>query len=500
MNVSSSLGILFAVGLTSVPALASAADQASMPPVTVTAPAPSSSRQTPDTNNSSGVSTNPNANTPGQTNLSPLPLQPSLPPDSGLFPGLGRTLLDHGFDFHGLVADHFVDNSGAGAQPGNKANLDIVRLELDVDLSKAIGLKGGYVHVADTWFWGRDDVSKIVLQTGGAIDGYQTTPVAVASTLTTLTYEQRLLDDRLSVEVGRTNPHRNFFIPNSIDPFSYDSTVIYLDGDVNSYPYSQWGGRAAYHFTPKWYVQAGGFEDNYEGSIRRPYNFGTKFASGADIIGELAYRSEFSNARYPANLELGYFYDTRSGPNNVKGEAAPYSARSAPVDYDGAGIIFFQGLQTVWRGKDRGGDAPPANISIYSSADYTTSHPQPIDMDALVGVNFAGLVPFRANDVFEVKARYQKLSSVEAGIETRLRDVTGPGSPYQKADAVMYEAIDRVQITPWFTIQPLVQYFKNPDNYFVPAVYHTQPHSGILFGLYASFGLGPLLGTSRKPF
>ena len=181
MNVSSSLGVLFAVGLTSVPALASAADQASMPPVTVTAPAPSSSRQTPDTNNSSGVSTNPNANTPGQTNLSPLPLQPSLPPDSGLFPGLGRTLLDHGFDFHGLVADHFVDNSGAGAQPGNKANLDIVRLELDVDLSKAMGLKGGYVHVADTWFWGRDDVSKIVLQTGGAIDGYQTTPVAVAN-------------------------------------------------------------------------------------------------------------------------------------------------------------------------------------------------------------------------------------------------------------------------------------------------------------------------------
>ena len=64
----------------------------------------------------------------------------------------------------------------------------------------------------------------------------------------------------------------------------------------------------------------------------------------------------------------------------------------------------------------------------------------------------------------------------------------------------MIEAIDRVVVNDIVSISPLVEYFIHPDNYFFPVVYHSTPKSGVMAGLYASVALGPLLGTSRKPF
>ena len=497
-GIISLLATLLTGAATSV--LAQASSQPGSSPPAASAATPAGQGPGP-TENAQGISNNPSANTPGQTNLNPIssPPSPSAPP-TGLFAKTGKTLLDSGFDFHGVLVDHYLNNSGAGSKPGNDENLDVFRLVLDVDLQKAIGLPGGFFHVADTYFWGRSNSSQLVLQTGGAIDGYQTTPIAHNSLLTTLTYEQQFLDGRASIEAGRTNPHRAFFISNSVDPFSYDSTTIYLDGDVNSYPYSQWGGRVTYHLTPKWYLQEGEFEDNYVGSVDYPYDFSTKHAAGLISIGEIAYRSEFSNSRYPANLEVGFFYNDRSGPNNINGTAAPYSKILAPVDYGEAGIIFAQGSQTIWRGGGAGLAAQPTNVSIYGSTSITTTHPQPIDMDALVGVNFTGLLPMRPRDVFEVQMRYQRLSDVEAADETRLRRVINHQAGVQETDGLAFEAIDRVSLTRWLSIAPLVQYYKNPDNYFVPIVLHTKPHDGIMFGVYAAIAIGPLLGTSSKPF
>ena len=480
--------------------LAQASPQTPLPPPRPAAASPAS--QAPDPNeNAQGISNNPSANTPGQTTFNPISSAPSSSaPSNGLFGQAGKNLLDHGFDFHGVLVDHYLNNSGAGSAPGNDENLDVLRLFLDVDLQKAIGLPGGFFHVADTYFWGRSNSSQLVLQTGGAIDGYETTPMAHNSLLTTWTYEEQFLNGRASIEAGRTNPHRAFFIPNSIDPFSYDSTTIYLDGDVNSYPYSQWGGRVTYHLTPKWYLQEGEFEDNYIGSVDYPYDFSTKHAAGLISIAEIAYRSEYSNSRYPANLEVGFFYNDRSGPNNVNGTAAAYSKALERVDYGEAGIVFAQGSQTIWRGESSGPMTPPPNISIYGSTAVTTTHPQPIDMDALIGVNFTGLLPLRPRDVFEVQMRYQKLSDVEAANETFERHILNRRAGVQQGDGLAFEAINRVNLNRWLSISPLVQYYKNPDNYFVPIALHTKPHDGIMFGVYAGMALGPLLGTSNKPF
>ena len=198
-----------------------------------------------------GISPNPANDTPGQENITDEPLPTSIPSATGLFPSAGAALLARGIDIHGIVLDHFLANPSAGPRPGNTANVGIFAPAVDIDLGKLIGLSGGSVHFQDLVFLFRSNEPNVVLELGGVLAGYQGTPVRQVSALSYLTYEQKLFDDRLSIEVGRTNIHRYFLIPNGIDPFTYDSLTFYADGDVNGFPYGLWGGRVNYHLTPQ---------------------------------------------------------------------------------------------------------------------------------------------------------------------------------------------------------------------------------------------------------
>ena len=208
------------------------------------------------------------------------------------------------------------------------------------------------------------------------------------------TYEQRLLDDRLSIEVGRTNVFNYLFLPNPLGPFTHYSPTLQVDGDFNSVPYPVWGGPATYRLTPTCYLQVGAFEDKYRTAVN--YGnciFATDQSSGAQILAEYGQRSEFSNDPYPSNLEAGFEWNTRTGRTNIKGTAAPAIPLLQRPNYPG-GVIFFQGLKTIYRGAARD-IGPPQNIAVYGAFNYAVDKPQPFDLDAMIGVNFTGFVPGR---------------------------------------------------------------------------------------------------------
>ena len=181
-------------------------------------------------------------------------------------------------------------------------------------MSWNIGVPGGNVHFGLTFFGLRSDIPHIITQAGGVLTGFQTTPATETNLVSLFTYEQRLLNNRLSIEAGRTNVYNYFLLPNSLDPFSHYSTAFQVNGDFPSVPYPVWGGRATYKLTPNWYVQGGAFEDNYRYATMYGNRFGTNLSSGAQLLAEIGQRSEFSNAAYPSNLEVGIEWNTRSGP------------------------------------------------------------------------------------------------------------------------------------------------------------------------------------------
>ena len=464
---------------------------------------PATSANAPSSANSgsaSGISTNPSNNTTGNLALQGVPLPVSGPPLTGLFPSVGRTLLDEGIDFHGLAFDHFLANPTAGNIPGQTYNLGAILPTLDVDLDKLAGVSGGNIHVQVTLFGLRSNIPGIITDAGGFLTGYQTTPDPSTSPviLSILTYEQKLLDDRLSIEVGRTNVYHYFLLPNGVDIFNDFSSAFNVDGDFPANPFPVWGGRATYHVTPEWYVQGGAFEDNYFRAVNNPDNFGIDANSGAQVLGELGYRSEFNNAAYPASFELGAEWNTRSGYSNIKGGAVIASRFNQATDYPGGGVLFFEGSKVLWRGAKRP-FGPPANIALYGSVDASVDKPQPIDMDALVGMNFTGLVPGRPFDALGLQVHYQRLSAMEANYESRTQNVfAGPG-PAQNRNNYAFEVVGNIAVAPWLEFDPTVQYFVNPDNLFDPAQ-RRRPSDGFMAGAFAIIPLGPLLGTSNKPF
>ena len=194
-------------------------------------------------------------------------------------------------------------------------------------------------------------------------------------------------------------------------------------------------------------------------------------------------------------------YNTRYGRTNLKGTGAPATPLLQAENYPGGAVFFTQGLKTVWRGAARD-VGPPANVAVYGALNLSAAKPQPIDFDALLGVNITGFVPGRPFDALGLQARYQRLSEAEARGETRRQRLLIPGGrfgPEQPRDGFAFEAVANIQVTPAIGFRPIAQYFVNPDNYYPPAP-PGRPRDGFMFGFFAVTSLGRLLGTSLKPF
>ena len=452
------------------------------------------------TGGASGISPNPANDTTGDLTQAAPPLPTSDAPRVGLFPEFGARLLNMGIDVHGSAFDHFLATPTAGILPGHNYNLAAASPAVDFDLQRLLGLPGGNLHTEVTFFGLRSNIPGYSLQTGGFITGAQTTPAVSSdpSSISYFTYEQKLLGDKLSIELGRTNAFRYFEISNSIDPFSYFSSVFDVTADLNSFRFPTWGGRVTYKLTPNLAIQGAAFADNFRKSALNPDALGESGASGVQTFVSLEYRTEFSNATYPANAELGFEQNTRHGYSNIKGTAAYATPRMTAANYPGGGVIFAQGQQVVWRGA-AGPGGPPPNIALYGQFDASTEKPQAFDLDMLAGVNFTGLIPGRPSDVLEFEGRYQKLSSREANFESQLRNIfDGPG-PRQPRDAYQLEAVANIQVTPAVAFRPLAEYFVHPDSYY-DAAQKGRARSGFMFGFFTRVTFGPLLGTSSKPF
>ncbi len=452
--------------------------------------------------NPTGISTNPATNTlPGAGNtLQSIPTPISGPPQVGLFTGFGDQLLRDGIDVHGIYLNRYLLDSTAGPHPHVQGDISSFAPAADFDLEKLLGIRGGTIHTQFSFNFARVDEPNLADYTGGWLTGWQTTPAlpGLWAYPSYITYEQKLLNQKLSIEFGRTNFFRYFFQPNALDPFFNISAVAQVVGDSSSVPFPTWGARAIYHFTPKYWVQVAAFADNDFQADDEPFTVGAARAVGSAIFAELGSRTEFFNSRYPENFELGVEYSTRTGYSFTKGSPLPEVAAFTAANYPGGGFVFLHGQQVLWRGP-RKLNGPPANIALYGSVDPSYDKPQPFDLDAIVGVNFVGFVPGRPYDALGFQTHYLRLSKVEAGFESKFHDIfAGPG-PNQPRNNFAFDATYNLSFNNIVSLRPSLQYFVDPDNYGDPT-FNKRPGDGFEISAELIISLGRLLGTSNKPF
>jgi porin len=463
------------------PAWAAAADEG---------PAPASTVKTIDT----GQDPTP----PGGQN--PLQAQTPAQQGEGASPGLnavGRTLQDLGVDVHGLMIEQYMNNVSAGELPGHNSNQLLFIPSIDLDMSKIAGIPGGQVHLAGT-FWGlRENVPGETEQIGGVLGGYPASPTMTAHEFSLATYEQKLFNGALDIEAGRTNPSRYFDQPNCLAFFSCFSPTVTVDADLGTPPYAVWGGRVKVNMGHT-YVQAGAFEDNTEAEVStESVDFSFKGAVGTLVMAETGYRSDFSFDKYPRNFAIGMFYDT-AGYGTTHGTPFPWSPSSGRYPYNGGKGIYLSARQTVWTGP-RPATGIPSNIAVYGHLSTAVSQPQPIDLDVYGGVVAQGLLPNRPYDTVGFKAEYLRLDPREAAFETEARLESGGPYSAQSPNEALFQINGYWRLTSWAGIQPDVSYFVNPDSYYNPFSAH-KPQDGFIIGAQLLISLGPLFGTSAKPF
>jgi len=205
---------------------------------------------------------------------------------------------------------------------------------------------------------------------------------------------------------------------------------------------------------------------------------GTSFRvnDGAFAIAEASYavNQDKDAPGQPATYKLGAWYHSGVFADeryDTTGQslAAPSStgiARKHTGDY-GVYAVMDRGL---WH--DSGADRI---LGIFLRLGATPSDRNLVAFYADAGLNFKGLIAGRADDMFGLALAVAQISNSASGLDWDQRRSSGINTPIGDAESVL-EATYRVQMTPWWTVQPDLQFIRHPGGHVAPS---NQPSKAI---------------------
>lgn len=352
----------------------------------------------------------------------PFPPQETKPPPPGVpipeAAALGQKLANDGIYFQLGYVWNFNALVSGGLKTGVVPNGELFFGSV-LDLQKLAGVTGASIHIT------LDERSGFGLSsnvgTNEAI-GNNVGPTRQIR-LSEFYWEQAIDNDRIDIQVGRTNPTLNFatsdiscqFVGGAIcaQPDSWYSSNL-----NNPYPMSTWGGFVNFQATPDVYLRAGAYQDDPNQAKGQGFSWFDGGTAGVFVPFEVGYQTTFDNARYPAKYDVGGYWDDADF-NSVSG-----------VPMHGRAAVWVQGQQTVWRPDPKtqqsvtlfGGGIfynreAPFWTELYAGAyDRGPFTSRPDDTVGLLGAYFANNSDQRPNGphqwIFEVNYGYQVVKGV----------------------------------------------------------------------------------------
>lgn len=279
---------------------------------------------------------------------------------------VGRALNNNGITPHLIAAYSYFTNPSSGIDTHKNEQVGMIIAGADIDLQKAGLVKGGHIHFSQMWApytKGLDYGDNV----GSVLAGNPPPYLPKVSHLTRFTYEQRLLDDKLSIELGKSNPGNFYGKSLCTYDFACVNPVLQKVAHFSATPYAGWGVRTAYKITPQLEVSGGwwrtyqafpftnGWEKGWDNS--RIYQ-----DEGNVYIAGMNYKSDRSRNAYPLDVESFLMHTDHKFPHPYYGRAQ--MERGMTGIHVGARKVF-------WR-KDGGNlSAPhPTTLSVYGSVSH----------------------------------------------------------------------------------------------------------------------------------
>jgi porin len=359
---------------------------------------------------------------------------------TGGWGGARQPLIEAGITPQGSYTTDLLANPIGGAKQGF-AYAGELEASLEFDLERLLSLKGSSFFIAASWASGRDLSERKIENLFTVSQVFEGQAIRLAQ----MYFEQDLLDESLSLAIGRLSTEEDFA--------TSDLFENYVSAGVNANPFSlplnapsfssapiaSWGLRAIVEPAERLRLAAGVY--NADPKVGEDDQNGVDFVlnpeDGVLVIAEAGYRhgQEDGDTGLSGNVKIGGYYDS-----------SEFESFSDPGD-DRKGNYGLYALldQMAYR---EGGAGSEQGLTPWVTLTFAPIEAvNTLPFFAAGGLVYQGLFPGRDDDTTNLGVYYGRFSD-------DLRD--------QSFETVL-EVNHRLQLAPWLYVTPDFQYIFRPN-------------------------------------
>jgi len=349
-----------------------------------------------------------------------------------------------------------------------------LEMALNLDLEKLVGWSGATIHANAYQIHGRG----LSANNLGNIMTVSNTEAERTTRLFDLWLQQTLWEDLVSIRVGQLGVDDEF-ITSQYGSLFVNSTFGWpgiaaadLPSGGPAYPLSTPGLRVKVQPTEQWSFMAAVFNGDPAGpgpgTPQSRDASGTAFRVNNDafIIAEAAYslNQEKDATGLPGTYKLGGWYHTGRFADQRFDSAglslANPGSTGVPAQHRGDYSVYAAIDQMVWREpktKDEG-------LGLFLRIAGSPSDRNLVDFYIDGGLNYKGLIPDRGDDVLGLGVAYARIGDAATGLDRDTRLFSGTSRPVRDHEMAV-ELTYRAQVTPWWTVQPDLQFILHPGGH-----------------------------------
>lgn len=349
----------------------------------------------------------------------------------------------NGFKFFATYTSQVWGNVAGGQRRGATYS-GLLQFGTEIDFEKLAGWRG--LSFTTTWIWLAGG-SPTTDMTGALFPASGTESPAGFRALD-LWLQQAFFDDVFTLRAGMFNADRDFTISEGCQLFlnsAFGWPILY-DGKLGgppAYPFAAPGLYAAVEPGGGWKFQAAAMQGVVWPPSENPTNFYWRFdrENGVLFLGEAQY--SWSPTALPGTAKIGTLFTTGS-PDYVDGAGNAW------------GASFFYGIidQMLWCEEGTAPDAPQG-VAWFNRSGFTgTPDRDPLGLLVNTGFTWTGAIEGRDEDAFGLGFVWTRLTPGQTA-DTGLQ---GPN----RGNEFVVEATYQAQVTPWFELQPDLQFVVQP--------------------------------------
>jgi porin len=364
-------------------------------------------------------------------------IQSDPPPSFGVtgdWFGLRTRMANDGLTFAGTIDYDYSRNFVGGISTANDASRELLNLNATFATDTLLHWHGGTFFINFQDHEGSNGSSALT----GDAQMFDNQDARRYIQISELWWQQLFLDDKFRLKIGRIDANTEFAYVTNGSPFlntSFGDSPAILA--LPTIPDAALGANLFWTPDAHFYLGAGAYYSNTSDQsliLSGHPNIVDPTAGGIFTILELGAKWNLNKTQLPGRIAVGG-YDHNGQFKRFDGQTQT-----------GAAGMYAMFDQTVWQPNDSGSVRSAGIFAQFSMAD---SHVALIDQHLGAGFQWTGPIPLnsRSCDVLGLGPSWVRFSNESLAVDR-----------YELA----IEAFYKLRVTPWFDVQPDLQYIINP--------------------------------------